>query len=106
MSDGLIYLHSDYASKVVRGLSAGIAVRNVAWFVFDKGLSENAEAFALEKEQCHRMGVPKWPASVPYLQMMVRKLRATYFRSSLVPVPACALAVTPSMEQKYLLAAD
>ena len=79
--------HSGYASKVVRGLGAGIMVRNVAWFVFDKGLSEQEEALALEKEQLHRIGIPKMMVSVPMLRTMVRRLRATYFRSSVMPIP-------------------
>ena len=69
----------------MRGLGAGIAVRNVAWFVFDKGLSEHEEALALEKEQLHGIGIPKLVVSAPMLRMMVRRLRATYFRSSVMP---------------------
>lgn len=43
--------HSDFASKVVLGLGAGIASRQIAWFVADKGLPEAKEVQALRKAQ-------------------------------------------------------
>lgn len=61
---------SHFASKVILGLGAGIAVRNVAWFVFDHGLPLADEARVLSQGSQHQ------EAS----EAFVRQLRATFFK--------------------------
>ena len=67
---------SHFASKVILGLGAGIAVRNVAWFVFDHGLPLADEARVLSQGSQHQ------EAS----EAFVRQLRATFFKCASDPV--------------------
>eukprot|EP00667_Euglena_gracilis_P001295 EG_transcript_1295 len=72
---------SDFASKVVLGLGAGIASRQIAWFVADKGLPEAKEVQALRKAQPFSLGPAKAEVSADTILGQVRKVRATFFRN-------------------------
>uniref|UniRef100_A0A7S1IJV2 Uncharacterized protein n=1 Tax=Eutreptiella gymnastica TaxID=73025 RepID=A0A7S1IJV2_9EUGL len=63
----------DYAARVVLGLGAGIAVRNMAWFVTDQGLPLDKEVKMLMNDQV----VQK--CSKQQIYQNVRQLRKTYY---------------------------
>lgn len=52
----------NYAAKVTSALAAGVKVQNLAWFVFDQGLSENEEVeHLMVLQQVH----PPSPRAIP-----------------------------------------
>eukprot|EP00668_Euglena_longa_P043858 GGOE01058390.1.p1 GENE.GGOE01058390.1~~GGOE01058390.1.p1 ORF type:complete len:436 (-),score=83.01 GGOE01058390.1:2457-3725(-) len=79
--DGVNAEVSEFASKVVLGLGAGIASRQISWFVLDKGLPEAQEVRTLQKARPFSLGPEKAELPIDATLEQVRKLRATFFRN-------------------------
>eukprot|EP00667_Euglena_gracilis_P010340 EG_transcript_10522 len=126
----------DFAAKVHVALEAGVPVANIAWFVADHGLPEDAEVEFLVKRQQQRhnrfwaamdAGAPQPPSdgkvvAEDTIRRMVRRLRETFFEgrrlvfwphryvTGVIAAPKqyiyTALFLTPESRQELLAVAE